>query len=95
MGKEIGYFAGDLLLGFVVVVAPECCCNSLLTGLDNMGYRGSSLTAQAGGNYGGLKTGARVFVTPVIAAVSVPRNAYRGGQAAWNGDLTTAGGSFG
>ena len=42
VGKEVGSFAGDLLLGFVVVVTPECCCNRLLTKLDGIGYKGSS-----------------------------------------------------
>lgn len=95
VGKDVGYFAGDMLLGFVVVVTPDCCCNSLLTKLDELGYQGSSLTAGAGGEYGGLKTGGRVFIAPVIAAVGVPVNAYKSVQAALEGDLGSAGNLMG
>ncbi len=96
VGKEVGSFAGDLLLGFVVVVTPDSCCNSLLTKLDDIGYKGSSLTAGAGGEYGGLKTGGKVFVAPVVAAVSVPVNLfYRRPKAALDGDLSAAGNYMG
>jgi RHS repeat-associated protein len=95
VGKEVGAFAGDLLLGFVVVVTPDCCCNSLLTKLDDIGYKGSSLTAGAGGEYGGLKTGGKVFIAPVVAAIGVPVNGYQSVQAALNGDLNAAGNKMG
>ena len=95
VGKEVGSFAGDLLLGFVVVVTPECCCNRLLTKLDGIGYKGSSLTAGAGGEYAGIKTGGKVFIAPVVAAISVPVNGYQSVRAALKGDLNAAGNHMG
>ena len=92
---QIGYFFGDLLLGFVVVVVPESCSCKLLNTLDNMGYQGSQLTTDAGGSYGGLKTGAKVFVAPVLAPIGVGVSAYKSVNAAMEGDLETAGRQWG
>lgn len=96
VSKDLGYFAGDLLLGLVVVVVPDCCCDKdkLLTKIDDFGYKGSSLTADARTD-SALKVGGKVFIAPVVAAISVPVNGYQSIQAAANGDLNAAGNRVG
>ena len=53
------------------------------------------LTAGAGGEYAGIKTGGKVFIAPVVAAISVPVNGYQSVRAALKGDLNAAGNHMG